>query len=819
MDLYAVQETIEQQSMHDTLVRFKNDLSNKKQTSTESATYYGHPLLKRAIEPFAKSIAKYLKESKKGSAGNNNVALKLLESLRPELIAFIAARSIIDRITWVNPLTTAAISLGAALEDEIKFTTFRDKYRHLFTKVINEASDSRKVRRRNINAAANRYLGGWNSWSRSEKLHVGVKLIGMFVEATGFAEIRTKRVQGKRTTKILTATDFVCEFIEQNEGLASLLNPMYLPMVITPEPWTSPTGGGYVTQYTRPLNLVKTMNRNYLEELQGMTEEMSEVYDALNAIQETPWTVNPFTLVVFQMLYERGVNVAKLPSREDTPIPPSPLASHQKSDELTEKEKQEFKRWKKEAKAVYEDNIRQKSKRLQTAKTKTIAENFAQHERIYFPHTFDFRGRVYPVPMYLNPQGNSLAKGLLMFADGKPIGTEEAAGEFLIHGANCFGFDKVSMQERIDWVNERHDDILACANSPLENLWWAKQADDPWCFLAWCNEYKGYIADGLEHVSYLPIQKDGSCSGLQHFSAALRDPVGAEAVNLISHDVPSDIYQTVIDKVIRKVQADTHTQNAEIAAKWLEFGMTRKTAKRCTMTRVYGSTLFSARSFVQEYITETTERRKQEKPGYVSPLKGIEFEAALYLAAYIWDAINETVLAAKDGMDYLQKCARQLAKNNLPIIWTTLDGFPVMQSYQNTRVRRVKTKLGDTLVYLSIHEENKNRLDSRKQANGISPNWVHANDGCHLRMTVNLAAYNGVTHFAMVHDSFGCHAADIPMLNACIRRAFVDLYNEYDPLADFKLQTEKAANINLPPVPSKGDLDVTVVEDSEFFFS
>ena len=86
-------------------------------------------------------------------------------------------------------------------------------------------------------------------------------------------------------------------------------------------------------------------------------------------------------------------------------------------------------------------------------------------------------------------------------------------------------------------------------------------------------------------------------------------------------------------------------------------------------------------------------------------------------------------------------------------------------------------------------------------------------------MTVNLAAYNGVTHFAMVHDSFGCHAADIPMLNACIRRAFVDLYDEYDPLADFKLQTEQAANINLPPVPDKGDLDVTVVKDSEFFFS
>ena len=57
------------------------------------------------------------------------------------------------------------------------------------------------------------------------------------------------------------------------------------------------------------------------------------------------------------------------------------------------------------------------------------------------------------------------------------------------------------------------------------------------------------------------------------------------------------------------------------------------------------------------------------------------------------------------------------------------------------------------------------------------------------------------------------------MLNACIRQAFVDLYEDYDPLADFKSQTEKAANINLPPLPDKGDLDVKVVVNSEFFFA
>jgi len=820
-DLYSVQETIEQQQRDNTLHRFQSDLINKQQIHQESATYYGNPLLKRAIDPFAMAIEEYVEESLAGKAGNNATAVKFIKDMNSDKVAFIAAKTLIDRLSAKTRVTDIAINIGQAIEDEQKFASFQAKFPFLFTKVINEASDSRKRKRQNINAAANRFDKDWVGWSKSHKVHIGTKLIDLFIKSTNFAEISSRRTAKKRSERIIIPTASVCEFIEKHENLASLLQPQYLPMVVEPEAWTGPYGGGYLTQYTRPLPLVKTSNRHYLEELEDMTDEMAEVYEAINHIQSTPWMVNPFVLVTFQILFERGLSVAGLPSREDIPVPPSPLSREQNSKELDDATKEKFKRWKKEATAIYEENIRLKSKRLQTAKTKSIAEQFALYDRIWFPHQFDFRGRVYPVPMFLNPQGTSLSKGLLQFADGKPLGTEEAAGEFLIHGANCFGFDKVSMQERVDWVEQNHDRILSVAASPLDNLWWAKEADDPWCFLAWCNEYAGYVQDGFDHVSYLPIAKDGSCSGLQHFSAALRDPVGAKAVNLIPADKPADIYQTVIDKVIRMVQADIHTEHAEIARLWLEFGMTRKTAKRSTMTMVYGSTQFSGRAFVQEYITDATERRKQENPQYVSPLKGIEFDASVYLADKVWTAINETVIAAKDGMDYLQSCARQLAQQNLPIIWHTYDGFPIMQNYPNMRSRRVRTMLGDNVVKLNIREPDQNRLDSRKQTNGISPNWTHGNDGCHLRMTVNLAAAqdNPVTHFAMVHDSFGCHAADVPMLGACLRAAFVELYDQYDPLEDFKVQTENAANINLPPVPNKGALDVTAVNDSEFFFA
>lgn len=817
--LFQIQETIEKQCQLDTQLRNNNDLYSKVQSSEETATFYGSAMIKQAIEPFAKLIEQSREEALEGSVGRNQIAFDLLADQDPKKLAFFASKTIIDRVTGKSTLQNVAVNIGTAIDENRMHEKFADEKPYLFKKVFNEASDNRNRRSRNLKAAYNRYNQKWSGWSKKQKLHIGIKLIDLFIEATGFVEVIDKKIDSKKIIKIIVATQKVCDYVERNADAAALLNPVYLPMVVKPQEWSNPFNGGYLTHYTKPLTFVKTPDRNYLEELSGTNEQMAQVYSAINSIQNTGWRINPFVYVTFDMIFEKGLAVAGLPAREDTPIVPFHIKGDSKN--LTEDEKVQFKAWKKKSKNIHELNIRTKSRRLMTAKIKAIASQFVNYDEIFFPHTVDFRGRAYPAPMYLNPQGNSLAKGLLEFAQGKPLGTNDAAYELAVHGANCFGYDKVGMDDRVDWVEKNTDKILACASNPIENLWWALEADDPWCFLAFCKEWQGFNENGLNHISHIAVAKDGSCSGLQHFSAALRDPVGGSAVNLIPSDKPADIYQTVIDHAIRAVKDDLTHNRSELAKLWLDYGMTRKTAKRCTMTRVYGSTLYSARSFVQEYIVETDERRKQEDPSYISVLDGREFEASVYLARHIWDAINVTVVAAKEGMDWLQDVARHLARLQLPVWFTTLDGFLVKQSYPNTSRRRIKTKLGDKLVYLSLLEEHKYRLDSRRQANGISPNWTHANDGCHLRMTVNLAASqdNPVTHFAMVHDSFGCHACDIPMLSACIREAFVSLYVDNDPMQNFLLEAQELTTDPLPSVPSKGSLDVTAVRDSEFFFS
>lgn len=88
-------------------------------------------------------------------------------------------------------------------------------------------------------------------------------------------------------------------------------------------------------------------------------------------------------------------------------------------------------------------------------------------DTIYLPHNLDFRGRAYPIPPHLNHIGDDLSRGLLMFADAKPLG-ERGLRWLKIHLANLYGFDKANFDERVEYVDQRLEDIFESATNPLE---------------------------------------------------------------------------------------------------------------------------------------------------------------------------------------------------------------------------------------------------------------------------------------------------------------------------------------------------------------
>jgi DNA-directed RNA polymerase len=214
-------------------------------------------------------------------------------------------------------------------------------------------------------------------------------------------------------------------------------------------------------------------------------------------------------------------------------------------------------------------------------------------------------------------------------------------------------------------------------------------------------------------------------------------------------------------------------------------------------------------------------KKREEEDGEFLIHDDHKFKASVYLAGVAYQAIGRVVIAAKSAMDWLQAAARTAAQDGLPIRWTTPVGMPVMQNYRETHGEYIDTEVAGERVKLTYSVEG-DRLNKRKQASGIAPNFVHSMDAAHMMSTVNACVERGITHFAMVHDSYGTHAACVDALAHELRASFVRQYSA-DVLGRFREQLIEqlpaALAESIPPLPSTGTLDLTAVETSEYFFA
>jgi DNA-directed RNA polymerase len=803
--------------------RFWSNVSKARERGQETSVRSVRRLMNHSVEKIAEGIRQFIEQAESGKAGRKHTAVKFLKQIEPEAAALITSRVVLDGVAKGSTLVPLARRISSMIEDELAFRQFAKSDRKTHDWLVKReksvnGSDYRRQRATMFHNMRSRGIE-WEEWSAQNQAQVGSKLIEIMVETTGLVQQVTRSVDVKRQEVYVEATPETIAWINEENNRCEALSPVYLPTIIPPRPWTSPFEGGYWTPRVRRLALVKTHSRQYLEEL--AEHDMPEVYDAVNAMQHTAWCVNPRMLEVVRTLWNSGSTLGGIPAADDLPIPTKPhfLEVELPREEWTEEQVTLFKQWKRAATDTYSANAKLKSLRLQFAKVLMVAEMFEEEEEIYFPHQFDFRGRCYAVPMFLNPQGSDLSKGLLEFANGVAITDDDGASWLAIHGSNSYGFDKVSLQARVDWVQEHEAQIIACAEDPYNNRFWA-DADKPFQFLAFCFEWADFKREGWGFVSTLPVQMDGSCNGLQNFSAMLRDPIGGEAVNLTPQDLPADIYQKVADRVLERVEKDAQSDDEELAALaqgWLKHGINRKVCKRPVMTLAYGAKAFG---FKTQVFEDTVQPYKFEVGQDNFPWDGSGWDAASYMGSLIWDCVGEVVVAARQAMDWLQKAARAAAKEGLPVRWETPDGLVVLQAYPKMLSKRIKLTFGGTQHKLTVATEASTTLDRQKQANGISPNWVHSMDASHMRATIRRCWHEGIRSFSLIHDSYGTHAGNAWALAEFLREEFVEMYRD-DVLEKFKkeLELQLPEGTELEELPPKGDLDLALVLESDFFFA
>jgi len=553
-------------------------------------------------------------------------------------------------------------------------------------------------------------------------------------------------------------------------------------------------------------NLVKASNRRYLEELKNRGHEMKPVYDAVNIMQETEWVINKPVYEVILSLINTDSSLGHLPTNpQEIELPVKPVDIETNKESLV--------KWKREASLVYKERAKSKSKYIQVRQI--IEEARLLLDRSFFyPYQLDFRGRIYPKPAMLSPQGADYSRALIKFKYGKQMKENNSFDDFAIAGAGLYGeVDKEDIQTRLDWVKDRLDTFIGYAKEPLTNTDWAK-ADKPFCFLAWCFELKDFAETDYDasFITTLPIQSDCSNSGLQHYSAMMRDEIGGKATNLIPSNKPEDVYRIVAQKVIMKLRDKTDP----MAKQWLDYGIDRKLCKKPVMCLPYSLTQYSCRQYIQDHVEK--EWKEKNKPhNFGRDL----FKATNYLTPIVWESINDVIVGAKEIMGFLKKVSRLVASENLPVCWTTPKplNFPVQMMCYKKESKRVKTKMGDSIIKLSIQSDT-DEIDKRKTAQSICPNLIHSLDASCLMLAVIKAKDKGVTNFSLIHDSFGCVAPDVHKLSEAIREAFCEVY-EQDVLTNWAMEMKQMLSDKnakkFPHIPERGNLDLSLVKQSIFF--
>lgn len=864
--LKEIQKRLEKEMFDGGVSRWHGRQESAIKKGEASATDWNSRLMKQFIEPVADGLSAVM-ANYEGKKGRFPRALAFLGCIDMHEAAFITVRSMLNALALhdATSLQTISEDIASKIEDQVRFSKLSedgDKRTQRFLEKVNETlrkSHSASYRhKRAVYSHAERKLGSdWQEWDRTSKVDLGSLLIKVACECIVvwnketealdplfyLSNVKLGKGADKKTSKVLSLTtaylDYVTNFVERTEAMY----PEVGPCVVPPRSWKSAFSGGFHTAKIAARNpLIKISDKELMERMS--VSQMPMVYKAVNALQRTQWRVNADVLDVLQEICEKKIPLA-VPDFDAKNKPVSPIDATDEAtrelrgaalrEALTEEQYKQFMEWKRKTKEWHEEDRSRKSNVLDLSRTRKIAEKYAIYDNIYFVYSLDFRGRIYARASGLSPQGRDIQKGILRFSEEKELGSSGAYW-FKIHGANRWAWDKLPFHERVSNVEEEGFTQMVCdiADDPITNRQWVA-ADKPWQFLAWCFEYAKFI----EHCktqqpetfcTFIACAQDGSCSGIQHYSAMLRDEVGGAAVNLLDSEAPNDIYGEVATVVHNRVLKDAMSDAlykgdlsvSALAEAWLAIGVTRGLCKNPVMTLPYGSSQMTCRESVHKYLVELGNKEEKNAKAEGRKVKAVHdwtdelWDAESYMSQHIWKSIGKVVIAARAGMKCIREIAKECAKRNKALIYTTPTGFIVKQEVYNTKPQVVNTVLVGRIQFW-LYEET-DQLSVAKMKSGSAPNIIHSLDASHLVMAICQMVDRGIRDFWIVHDDFGTHACQTEQLHSSLRETMVALYQD-NILED--LHHQQVENMQCwfdVEIPEYGNLDLNEILKSKYVF-
>ena len=749
-----------------------NDLENK---SYASASVYGVA----SIDALLPELVKYIEDTthdrlKRGRGHQFQLIKTYVSQLEPLASATIALKLTFDKVfsykDKANQLVNVCDAIGSAIEDECQMRHYELKAPGLLSTLKKNywhKSIGTQQKLTVIQTLMNRHdIDKWECWGRDNRVKLGGWLLDCIMQVSGWFEKYNQRDR-QRTTQYVVPS---AKFMDIKDALmkeAELFSPLAWPMLIPPNDWSNDQAGGYMlNEVMRGHELVR---RGQGGRIQG-----EKPLEFLNKIQKVAYCLNPFIVKVAEELDEKGVVVGKFLPIVEHALPPKPVDIAENAEAR--------KQYRREAAEVRNRQAQEFRKSCRTRMTMEAVRRFKDKEKFYCPWSFDYRGRAYPIPAFLTPQDTDFGKSLLRSYEEAYM-TPEAEEWLAFQIATTWGLDKAPMRERLEWVANNITFISQIASDPIGRLTDWEAADEPWQFLAACEEYYHCVVKCDRQFTGLFVATDATCSGLQILAGLARDKSTAQLVNVLPGDKPQDAYQVVANAAKPYCPASIQPY------------MDRKVVKRVVMTIPYNAKPYSNRGYIKDALKE----------------KGVEIDK---------DDLTKTVAAVRDAMEVVvpgpmavmswieDEVTKAIDRGETELTWTTPSGFVVTQRLMKKEKVTVKLQLLGRCE-LEVAVDDSKKVDKQHHKNATAPNLIHSLDASLL----HLAALRFNAPIALIHDSVLCRATDMSTLGDIVRETYMHLFAEHDYLLDFATQIGAETD---PPII--GDLEPESVIESTYFF-
>ena len=757
------------------LKRLRDNTRNLEDKEYASASVYGVTTIDALLPLVVERIKETNLRIHKGHTGQSFKEIKqYLADIEPLAAAAITCKITIDKVFShkedSNQIQNICDSIGKGVENECQMRhyerhapglleTLKKNYWH---KSI--GTDQKVVV---IQTLMNRYeVQQWKPWGRGNRVKLGGWLLSCVIDTSQWFEKDIRRI-GRKTNSYVVPTAAFMAIKDQVMYNAELFSPLAWPMLIEPNDWTPEKAGGYLlNEIMRGHDMVR---RSESSRIQG-----EKPFEFLNKIQKVAYTLNPLTVKVSEILQSMGRCVGKFQPICNHELPPKPYDIAENAETR--------KAYRRVAAEVRNLMAQEFKKSCRTRMTMETVERFKDKEKFYIPWSFDYRGRIYPIPAFLTPQDTDWGKSLIRFAD-ESFMDEEAERWIRFQVATTYGLDKETLSDRLHWTYENEEIITIIAEDPIGNVHEWEGAEEPWQFLAACDEMYHCVIKRDRISTGLPIAIDATCSGLQILAGLAKDKSTAELVNVLPSDKPQDAY---------KVIAETSKPNIPLK---LRPDWDRKCTKRTVMTIPYNAKPFSNRTYIREALKD----------------KDIEIEK---------EELTQTVKAVRDAMNVIvpgpmrvmkwieEEVSKAIKRGATELKWVTPSGFIVSQQIFKKEYERITLQvLGQCNMRVSTGDTG--TVDKARHKAATAPNLIHSLDASLLC----LSALDFNNPIALIHDSVLCRATDMTELSRIVRETYMHLFAEHDYLTDFANQIGAETE---PPII--GDLKPESVIESTYFF-